>query len=328
MSNSKPIPPFTFDVLYYLNRDQLERFSIVCRDLKNFIERYFHSTPYRTFDRLEIRAGGSYALANSYWLDKVTNRPIYWSPRYEQADYSTHKFLDSRICGYDEFTKSWDISTRFWRYDSGHPIYNERAYYTFAKIRPYLGPTVRPKHTIIYIAGDSTYYPKQIEEMESISYLWRDGRINIFNTDNFGNRIGGKTELEDFQPVFNSPTLLQCRHLCMDNAHFSFKDCKVLYTVKFIQMIYHGEDIDLSYWVEFFEQPRVKPVVIFRQLRRESLANVLDQFSMSFSSSILPNAFKIVFAQQCDEEELTIFRKTNNTSGEILELEGSIAMGK
>ncbi|KAI1701563.1 hypothetical protein DdX_16038 [Ditylenchus destructor] len=81
MSYSKPLPPFTFDVLYYLNRDQLERFSIVCRPLKNLIERYFHSKPYRVFDQLLIH-GGSYAL--------VHNR-VRWHPN--RDDYSVQQFL-------------------------------------------------------------------------------------------------------------------------------------------------------------------------------------------------------------------------------------------
>ncbi|KAI1693032.1 hypothetical protein DdX_20882 [Ditylenchus destructor] len=57
MSCSKPLPPFTFDVLRYLNRDQLERFTIVCRLLKNLIDLYFHSKPYHVFDRLSIYEG-------------------------------------------------------------------------------------------------------------------------------------------------------------------------------------------------------------------------------------------------------------------------------
>ncbi|KAI1698693.1 hypothetical protein DdX_17770 [Ditylenchus destructor] len=64
MSNSKPVPPFMFDTLYYLNRNQLERFSIVCRPLKNFVERYFGSKPYRILDRLRI-CKGSYALIHN-----------------------------------------------------------------------------------------------------------------------------------------------------------------------------------------------------------------------------------------------------------------------
>ncbi|KAI1694027.1 hypothetical protein DdX_20326 [Ditylenchus destructor] len=98
----------------------------------------------------------------------------------------------------------------------------ERVSYSFAEMRPYLGPTVRIKKTYIYVAGHSTYNAKQIEEMESIAYLWRDGNINIENKQSYGGRIVA----EDFQLVLNSPTILQCQNLCMDNAHFSFKDYK------------------------------------------------------------------------------------------------------
>ncbi|KAI1710428.1 hypothetical protein Ddc_13433 [Ditylenchus destructor] len=76
MSCSKPLPPFVCDSLYYLNRNQLERFSIVCRPLKNFIDRYLHTKPYRVFDRLYIR-GGSYALIHPSYTDasNITHLP-------------------------------------------------------------------------------------------------------------------------------------------------------------------------------------------------------------------------------------------------------------
>ncbi|KAI1696162.1 hypothetical protein DdX_19190 [Ditylenchus destructor] len=86
MSCSKHLPPFTFDVLCYLNRDGLERFSIDCRPLKNLIERYFHSKPYRVFDQLWIR-GGLYALCHNYGVQ--------WHPNRE--DYSVQQFLGRKI---------------------------------------------------------------------------------------------------------------------------------------------------------------------------------------------------------------------------------------
>ncbi|KAI1694704.1 hypothetical protein Ddc_21879 [Ditylenchus destructor] len=173
MSNSKPLPPFTFDVLCYLNRDQLERFSIVCRPLKNFIDRYFHSKPYRIFDCLRIR-GGSYALIHNN---------VRWYPN--RNDYSVQQFLTGQL---------------------RHGVHSVK-YYSFAEMRPYLGPTVRIKLTTIYISGDSTYIPEQIKEMESIAYLWRDGVIYIENARNDDSRIGA----EDFPLILNSPTILQCR---------------------------------------------------------------------------------------------------------------------
>ncbi|KAI1698639.1 hypothetical protein Ddc_18988 [Ditylenchus destructor] len=90
MSCSKPLPPFTFEVLCYLNRDQLERFSIVCRPLKNFIDRYFHSKPYRVFDRLRIR-GGSYVLEHN---------DVQWHP--DRDDYSVQQFLESYYFSWSE----------------------------------------------------------------------------------------------------------------------------------------------------------------------------------------------------------------------------------
>ncbi|KAI1698176.1 hypothetical protein Ddc_19270 [Ditylenchus destructor] len=294
MSNSKPLPPFTFDLLYYLNRDQLERFSIVCRPLKNFIDRYFHSKPYRVFDRLYI-SQESYALRNNCNRDND----------------SVQNILAGEKFNIDEL--------------------DNPAYYSFAEIRPYLGSNIRIKETIIFVGGDSTYNPEQIEEMESISYLWRNGEIHVKN----GRRAVSKIIAQNFQSILNSPTILQCRELYMNNVQFSFKDYQVLYTPRLIQIYYGNKNIDPNSWLEFLEQPGVKPLVVLRHLHRDSVNNVLDQLFKAFSSAVSPNAFKIVFVQEDDpltvfletiktsvpnEDPLTKLQKTNKTSGEILEL--------
>ncbi|KAI1690471.1 hypothetical protein DdX_22461 [Ditylenchus destructor] len=93
-------------------------------------------------------------------------------------------------------------------------------------MRPYLGPTVRIKSTGIKVARNVAYNPDHIAEMESIAYLWRDRDIGIRHV------LDQRIVAEDFQPILNSPIILQCRKLDMDNAQFSFKDYKVLYTVK------------------------------------------------------------------------------------------------
>ncbi|KAI1690995.1 hypothetical protein DdX_22169 [Ditylenchus destructor] len=285
MSCSKPLPPFTYELLCYLNRDQLERFSIVCRPLKNFIDRYFHSKPYRVFDQLYIR-GGSYALRHNN---------VFWHPN--RDDYSAQQFLDGQKCRSSHHT-----------------------YYSFAEMRPYLGPSVRVQFTYLNVAGNSTYNSQHIEEMESIAYLWRDGKICIWNAKSDGSRIVDN----DFQLILNSPTILQCRDLYMENAHFSFKDYKVLYSVKVIEVYYNEKDeeeIDLNSWPEFLEQPGVKPVVVLHYYHRENIAFIIDRLSQPFSSAVLPNGFKVVFSQRNEPlEPLTQFRETNKTLGEILEL--------
>ncbi|KAI1701558.1 hypothetical protein DdX_16033 [Ditylenchus destructor] len=285
MSCSKPLPPFTFDVLCYLNRDQLERISIVCRPLKNIIDRYFHSKPYRVFEELLIHRG-SYALHRHY--------DVFWHPN--RDGYSVQQFLAGQECS---------------------SIVNERhIHYSFAEMIPYLGMTVRIKWTVIYV--DYTYSPDQIAEMESIAYLWRDGDIYIRN---YYSKYNTSIVAEDFLPILNSPTILQCRNLIMNNAHFSFKDYKVLYSLKVIEVHYYNYPIDPDSWLQFLDQPGVKPIVVLRQSRREVVDNVLNRFVKAFSSAVSPNPFKIVFAgREVADESLIEFRETNKTSGEILEL--------
>ncbi|KAI1696679.1 hypothetical protein DdX_18923 [Ditylenchus destructor] len=272
MSCSKPLPPFTYDLLCYLNRDQLERFSIICRPLKNIIDRYFHSKPYRIFDFLHIR-GGSYAL-------------------------------DGKTCS---------INIPFRGY----------SYYSFAEMRPYLGPTVRIKTTYIYVAEGSTFNPEHIEQMESIAYLWRDGDIDFQHANSLDNQIVVKAECELSklsELILNSPTILKCRELHMNNVHFSFKDYKVLYSVNCIEMFYwDGKEIDTNSWLQFLEQPGVKPVVA---LHYEDIENLLDRLSKDFCSAVSPNAFKILFCHR--NGPLTEFREVNNISGEKLELKKGI----
>ncbi|KAI1708531.1 hypothetical protein Ddc_14323 [Ditylenchus destructor] len=243
MSLSKPLPPFTYDVLRFLNRDQLDHFEIVCRPLKNLIERYFHSKPCRVFDRLWIH-GGLYALRHN---------DVHWHPN--RDDYSVQQFLD----------------------------------------------------------GESTNNPEHIAELESMSYLWRDHCLFIGKGDE------SRIVAEDFQLILNSPTILQCRILRMINAHFSFKDYKVLNTVNVFEIDYIGADgIDPKYWLQFLEQPGTKPIVALGALRREIIDNALDRLKQTFSSAVSPNAYKIVFVQV--REPLTEFRETNKTSREVLEL--------
>ncbi|KAI1691845.1 hypothetical protein DdX_21605 [Ditylenchus destructor] len=224
MSNSKPVSPFVFDVLCYLNRDQLERFSIVCRSLKNIIERYFHSKPNRNFDELIIH-GGRYALFHN---------GVQWHPN--RDDYSAQQFLDGQS---SRITCATGIK-----------------YYSFAEMHPYLGTSIRVKKIYIHVAP-TVYSPVHIAEMESISYLWQDGNIFIRHADKIVKRIVA----EDFLPILNSPTILQCRNLVMINANFSFKDYKMLYSVKVIEFKYIARDIDPKHWLDFLEQPGVKPVV-------------------------------------------------------------------
>ncbi|KAI1695376.1 hypothetical protein Ddc_21275 [Ditylenchus destructor] len=247
MSNSKPLPSFIFDSLYYLNRDQLERFSIACRPLKNFIERYLHSKPYRVFDRLWIR-GGSYALFHN---------DVQWHPNRE--DYSVQQFLAGQKYIDDEYGGAQE----------GY------IFYPFPEMRPYLATNVRVKDTHIYVGKESIYNPEHIEEMESMTYRWRDGNLGIFNI--------AKNYFSQIQ---------------------NFGQRKIL----------------PNYWLEFLEKPGVKPVVVFHYVYRENIDNLLDNISKTFSTAVMPNAFKIVFVQFFSNEPLTEFQETNKISGEKLEL--------
>ncbi|KAI1702332.1 hypothetical protein DdX_15514 [Ditylenchus destructor] len=184
---------------------------------------------------------------------------------------------------------------------------------------PYLGPNIRIKNIYIRVAA-SAYNPDHISEMESITYLWSDGRIEIWDIDGYGKRIAA----EDFLPILNSPTILQCRELRMINADFPFKYYNVLYSVNVFEIACTTGDIDANHYLDFLEKPGVKPVVALYDFSRHHIDNVLDLLSKDFSSATVPNAFKIVFAQYKTRQPLTEFRETNKISGEKLELKKGI----
>ncbi|KAI1700035.1 hypothetical protein Ddc_18295 [Ditylenchus destructor] len=291
MSNSKPLPSFTYDLLCYLNREQLERFSIVCRFMKNFIDRYFWSKPYRVFDKLHIR-GGLYVLEHNN---------VRWHPN--RDDYSVQQFLAGQ--------KYIDTSN-----------FDAYAYCSFAKMRSYLNPTIRIKLTFIYVAEEIMNNPEHIVEMESIAYLWRNANISIFcNHSKMLNSSGPIHKAQDMLPILNSPTILQCRYLKMYNPYFSFKDYKVLYTLNIIETWYGFPDAPNN-WTQFLEQPGIKPILVLRNAHPKIITNMLDHLFKVFSSAVLPNAFKVLFTY-CDKS-LIEFRETNKTSGEKLELKKGI----
>ncbi|KAI1693704.1 hypothetical protein DdX_20515 [Ditylenchus destructor] len=142
-------------------------------------------------------------------------------------------------------------------------------------MRPYLGQNVRIKWTEIFVGGENTYNPDRIEQMESIAHLWGDGDIRICSANVTDRQIVA----EHFQLILNSPSVLKCQNLKMSNANFSFKDYKVLYSVKVFEIDYRIGEVDTNYWFQFIEQPGAKPVVVFGLLHRESIDNLLKQLS-------------------------------------------------
>ncbi|KAI1696938.1 hypothetical protein DdX_18784 [Ditylenchus destructor] len=80
----------------------------------------------------------------------------------------------------------------------------------------------------------------------------------------------------------------------------------------------YNAHLGLNCWMEFLEQPGVKPIVSLRYFGREYIDNALDRLKEAFSSAVSPNAFKIIFVQVNDP--LPIFREANKNSNEELEL--------
>ncbi|KAI1721924.1 hypothetical protein DdX_04213 [Ditylenchus destructor] len=150
---------------------------------------------------------------------------------------------------------------------------------------PYLGPTIRIEKAAIYVVKNFTFNSEHITELESIRYLWRDHNIWIHN----GSDYGAEFAADDFQPILNSPTILQCQHLLMDNAHFSFKDYNILCRVKVFILRYkyykYSEELEI-YWQQFLEQPGVKPVFVLLQILQEKINNLLDQLSKALCRNL------------------------------------------
>ncbi|KAI1702200.1 hypothetical protein DdX_15615 [Ditylenchus destructor] len=230
MSYSKPLPPFTFEVLCYLNRDQLERFSIVCHPLKNIIARYFRSKPYRVFDKLEIR-GGIYALQYNH---------VQWHPNRE--DYSVQQFL------------------------AGQRRNGGSSYYSFAEMLPYLGTTVRISWTNIYVAGDITYNSEHIEQMESIARLRRNGKIWIYQkygrlrAEDFQTILDSPTILQSRVLWIDNP------HFSFKDYKILYTVNVIEIRHKNDKYI----DLWQQYWQQFLDQPGIKPVVIIFLVAKSS----------------------------------------------------------
>ncbi|KAI1706843.1 hypothetical protein DdX_12837 [Ditylenchus destructor] len=110
----------------------------------------------------------------------------------------------------------------------------------------------------------------------------------------------------------------------MINADFSFKDYKILYSVKVFEITDIARRIDPNHYLDFLNQPGVKPVVALLDSSHHDIDNVLDRLSKVFSSGSVPNAFKIVFSQYKSRQSFTEFRATNKTSGEKLELKRGV----
>lgn len=136
--------------------------------------------------------------------------------------------------------------------------WHDSTFYSFTKMRPFLEPTVRIKKTTIAVGAN--YH--QVEQLESVSYLWRNGDIHLASQRSF----------VDFQLVLKLPTILRCRNLYMEYANVSLKKFKVLYTVKMIETC-HGNS---TFWLEFLEQPGVKPLIVVRGEFREEITDTLD----------------------------------------------------
>ncbi|KAI1696135.1 hypothetical protein DdX_19200 [Ditylenchus destructor] len=283
MSCSKFLSHSALDVLCYLNRDEMERCHIVCRLLKHFVEGYFHSKPYRIFDWLHV-SGGRYMLRH---------KGLYWYPY--RDDYNIVLFLEKRE----------HLSTGYVKGRKRQRLTHLPFDYSFAEMSPYLGPTVRINEILLSINAGTTYPPAHIAEMESIAYLWQNGKISLNNSG-----------VND-QPILKSPTILHCRQLKLMHTQFHMGEFSVFFTPKILHL--RPTYLDVTYVLEFLGQIRIKPSVVLEFVGLDRINTIIERLSKVFHSAVLPNAFTLILIQPV-YQPLAIFNKRNKNSGESLEL--------
>ncbi|KAI1700749.1 hypothetical protein Ddc_17947 [Ditylenchus destructor] len=149
MACSKFAQDTLLEMLRFCSRDQLERHSIVSRQLKCLIAQNFQSTPYRVFDRLNISCDKT---QYTYALGQYVHDP-------NRADYNMKLFLGGKKCPSNTLLEKKGFSVN--------------------KMQRYFGKTVRVKQTTFSLRDDSTAMNPKIEaDMETIAHLW-SGQILI-----------------------------------------------------------------------------------------------------------------------------------------------------
>ncbi|KAI1729835.1 hypothetical protein Ddc_02500 [Ditylenchus destructor] len=308
MGKTKILPELIFDFLRYLNRDDLDRLTLVCRLLNSFIERYFHLTPYRIFETLQI-INGKYRLFNRIPKNKWTpfSTIAVWHPN--RDDYTVKQFLASEALSPRNISLSES--------------------YSYAEMSPYLGPNIRLRYTLLHVSS-MTSSSEIVSELESLSHVWSQHKLHlyksgpepIFDDDMIWNA-------DEWLPLLKSPTdLLQCQYLRLDFGDFPLKDYEVLYTVKLITIGRGYRQEHVKYWVQFLEKEGVKPLLVLPYIydycvdRAYFDFNVVDYFFQAFSNATSPASFMVEFelSTELGLQGLDERREKNFFTKEILEL--------
>ncbi|KAI1702641.1 hypothetical protein Ddc_16967 [Ditylenchus destructor] len=168
------------------------------------------------------------------------------------------------------------------------------------------------------------YSSTAISELESLTHLWRDGKIIIRS-----NVIMENIDANAFQLILNSPTILQCKHLYFAaQPNFPLRNHTVFYSVDIFQVILGGLPLDNEHWLNFFEGSKAdgsKPLIVLAcRDDNDQILELIDFIAQAFSRAVSPCAFKVVLNtlkwNGLGRPPLTPFQKENHLTGEILEV--------
>ncbi|KAI1700210.1 hypothetical protein Ddc_18180 [Ditylenchus destructor] len=201
------------NVLEYLDRENLEKLSIVTRQFENVIRTEFPKHPFRVFAKLRISTDKNGEIRLGMYNKGVTFN-ITSSPTPE-ANIALFKGLIER----------------------NGPLYCTTCNYSLRAMLPFMGKSVRFRKTIIELNG-TLINQQSITAMENFAHLWTGGTLKIelgYDEDIYFTST--KPVVPNCDLIFNAPGLLlwaNHRYIFDASIKQAFSEAKVARAWKFI----------------------------------------------------------------------------------------------